>query len=270
MYNPYFELHKEFKAAGARILLSSGQACVLLGIAAFSKDGDWIIHEDEDSLRAVLAVLNGKCASYRLGAPLDLKFLSAGWTSHFEFFREELRVRVDFVSRPPRISDPAMLWGKAAARNGIDLVDIEDLLLLKQTRRPRDYAVIGALAEVCGFNENIPFIALRFLQDYDLLKIAVGRWPDEAASVDRKAVRLLLSGASRHEVVAALAIEQDERIEADNQRINASLSKTEPYQRAFSQRSATWRRMGTPLIEQHEELLQLANRHLTAKGIASA
>ena len=42
MQNPYLKLHKEFRAAGAEVLISSGQACVVFGIAAFSKDGDWI------------------------------------------------------------------------------------------------------------------------------------------------------------------------------------------------------------------------------------
>jgi len=37
--NPYQELHHEFVKAGAQVLLSSGQACVMYGIAAFSKDG---------------------------------------------------------------------------------------------------------------------------------------------------------------------------------------------------------------------------------------
>ena len=47
MKNPYFELHKEFKSIGANVLMSSGQACVLFGIATFSKDGDWVIEETE-------------------------------------------------------------------------------------------------------------------------------------------------------------------------------------------------------------------------------
>jgi hypothetical protein len=60
MKNPYEELHREFVHAGARVMLSSGQACVMYGIAAFSKDGDWIIEESEESCRAVLSVLEEK------------------------------------------------------------------------------------------------------------------------------------------------------------------------------------------------------------------
>ncbi len=47
MENPYLALHREFRPAGAELLTGSGQACVVFGIAAFSKDGDWIIREDE-------------------------------------------------------------------------------------------------------------------------------------------------------------------------------------------------------------------------------
>jgi len=46
MENPYLILHQEFSRAGADVLLSSGQACVVFGIAAFSKDGDWIVREN--------------------------------------------------------------------------------------------------------------------------------------------------------------------------------------------------------------------------------
>ena len=57
MENPYFELHREFRSAGAEVLLSSVQACVAFGVAAFSKDGDWVIRELPTSCDAVLAVL---------------------------------------------------------------------------------------------------------------------------------------------------------------------------------------------------------------------
>jgi len=53
------------------VLLRAGQACVVYGIAAFSKDGDWIIRETERSCAAVLKVLGEHGAAYRLGVPLD-------------------------------------------------------------------------------------------------------------------------------------------------------------------------------------------------------
>ena len=261
MHNPYLELHKEFKAAGAHVLLSSGQACVLLGIAAFSKDGDWIIREDAQSCEAVLRVLANKNASYRLGAPLDIRCLSQGWTAHFEFFADGLRIRADFVSRPPRIADPQNLWKRAATKGDIDLVAIEDLIILKQTRRPRDYAVIGALAEVCGFNEHVPTLALNYLQDYDILKKAVEQWNDEARIVNREAVRKIIAGAPRRDVVIALALEQDEKIEADNRRLAIINEAMISYQKAFAEISSNWRRKAIALPDQHRELVTLAEKH---------
>jgi len=266
MENPYFALHKEFKAAGANVLLSSGQACVLLGIAAFSKDGDWIVREDTQSCSAILRVLATRKAVYRLGAPLDIRFLTQGWSSHFEFFTDGLRVRTDFVSRPPRIPDPSNLWARAASKDEIDLVAVEDVIKLKQTRRPRDYAVIGALAEVCGFNEHVPSLALSYLQDYDLLRKAVEQWHEEAQRSDRDAVKKIVSGAPRRDVVIALALEQDENVEEDNRRIALYKDAMFSYQRVFAELSSHWKIRGTPLSDQHRELIALAENHLQPPG----
>jgi len=60
MENPFIQLHREFRAAGARTLISSGQACVLYGISAFSKDGDWIVEEKTQSFDIILNVLAEK------------------------------------------------------------------------------------------------------------------------------------------------------------------------------------------------------------------
>ena len=219
MNNPYQQLHQEFVNAGANVLLSSGQACVMYGIAAFSKDGDWIIEETTKSCNVVLSVLDQKNAYYRLGAPLDILWLSKSWTSHFEYKEGGMRIRVDFCSRPPRTKGINKIWENAVHKKGVDIVDAETLILLKQTRRVRDYSIIGALAEVLGYKENIPEIALEYLQDFELLKRAVEKWPDKAKKSQRAPVRLLLSDANRKEVVAAIAIEQDEKIQQDESRI---------------------------------------------------
>ena len=262
MKNPYEELHREFVLAGARLMLSSGQACVMYGIATFSKDGDWIIEESEQSCRAVLSVLEGKKAGYRLGAPLDCRFLSRGWTSHFEYQSDAIRTRVDFCSRPPRIQALDALWKNMINKKGIDIVDVESLILLKQTRRIRDYSVIGALAETLGFNANVPEIALAFLQDYDLLKKAVEKWPDQARKSDREAVRLIASGGSRKDVVIAIAVEQDQLIQTDRNRIDRLIELSRDFGTQFFQYRKKWKKSGSPLSQQHADLVGLAEKHL--------
>lgn len=128
MINPYQKLHNEFVKAGAKVLLSSGQACVAYGIAAFSKDGDWVIEEADKSCKAVLSILERKGADYRLGAPLDVRWLAKGWTSHFEHMDGDIRVRTDFCSRPPRINDINRLWKDAVQKSDISIVDAQSLI----------------------------------------------------------------------------------------------------------------------------------------------
>lgn len=256
MENPYFTLHKEFRDAGADVLISSGQACVAFGIATFSKDGDWIIREDDSSCKAVLHVLEAHNAMYRLGVPLHPDWLCRGLTSHFEFQSAEgFRIRTDFCSRPPRVPDVTRLWTRALKASGLDVVDVESLIQLKQTRRLRDYSMIGALAEVAGLDGNTPDLALRHLQDYEHLLQAVRRWPTEASGCGREAVRLLLADAPRPAVVAAIAIEQDARVQEDEERIAAMELEYGDYVRTFTKLRVRWRQAGTDLPEQHRELM---------------
>ena len=266
MDNPYIVLHKEFTAAGAEVLLSSGQACVVFGIAAFSKDGDWIVRETEESCAAILDVLGRHGAQYRLGVPLHPDWLSLGLTSHFEFQTDAgFRMRTDFCTRPPRVPDIDRIWRRAIQIEDIDIVDVESLLQLKQTRRLRDYAMVGALAEVAGLQENAAELALNYLQDYTLLSQAVQRWPRETASCEREAVRRLLEGAARSEVVAALAIEQDARLQADERRIDEIQVQLVTYARDFARLRAGWRKSDLALAEQHRALMVAAKTLLEAR-----
>ncbi len=253
--NPFVELHHEFKQAGAEVILSSGQACVLYGIAAFSKDGDWVIAETEKSCAAVRNVLAGKKAHYRLGAPLDIRWLQQGWTSHFEFKSQDLRIRTDFCSRPPRILDLDALWKRLVTKEGVELVDPFDLIKLKQTRRSRDYEIIGTLAEVLGLQRGIAELAIGYLQDHDLLAEAARRYPDEAAASDREAVRLLLLNAPRQDIVSAIAQEQDLLRQSDLKRIEGYLARMKSFEPEFLQLKKSWIAGNTPLHRQHEQLL---------------
>jgi hypothetical protein len=54
--NIYTDLTRRFNHGRLRAVLSSGQAVVLHRVAIMSKDGDWIIREDTEATRHVLAV----------------------------------------------------------------------------------------------------------------------------------------------------------------------------------------------------------------------
>jgi hypothetical protein len=150
------------------------------------------------------------------------------------------------------------MWKRAVRTKDVDLVDVESLVQLKQTRRLRDYAMVGALAEVAGLDQQAPELALNYLQDYELLSKAVRKWPDHAAGCERKAVGLLLARASRPDVVAAIAIEQDAKMQEDQARIEAMQERFAPYAREFAKLRIAWRREKAPLMEQHKQLIVAA------------
>ena len=145
----YLDLTREFNAGALRAILSSGQAVVLHGLAVMSKDGDWILRETEAALDHVLGVLERRGARYRFGAPLDVRWMRGGWSSHFEFREGPLRIRTDFVTRPPRLppDDLAALWREQSSRT-IPVVDPRRLAELKKTNREKDYPIIGELARM--------------------------------------------------------------------------------------------------------------------------
>jgi hypothetical protein len=145
--NIYLELTRQFNAGALRAILSSGQAVVLHRLAFMSKDGDWILREDAAALEHVLHVLDDRGARYRFGAPLDVRWMRGGWSAHFEFASDGLRVRTDFVVRPPRLAetDLGALWDECRGKD-VPFVDMRRLAELKKTNREKDYAVIGELA----------------------------------------------------------------------------------------------------------------------------
>jgi hypothetical protein len=64
MDNPYVRLTREFNAGRLRAVLASGQAVVLYRLAIMSKDGDWILKEEDEALSHVLATLARRGARY--------------------------------------------------------------------------------------------------------------------------------------------------------------------------------------------------------------
>lgn len=143
----YVDLTRRFNQGGLRAILSSGQAVVLHRLAIMSKDGDWILRESADDLDHVRRVLAEHGARYRFGAPLDVRWMAGGWSAHLEFQEGPLRVRTDFVTRPPRLDadDLEALWEEQRSED-LPVVDVRRLVELKKTNREKDYVVIGELA----------------------------------------------------------------------------------------------------------------------------
>ena len=252
MENIYFALTEAFNRDGPIVVLASGQAVVYHRIAMMSKDGDWIVQQTAPACARVMAELAVRGARYRPGAPLDIRWLSGGWSSHFEFADDRRRrIRCDFVSRPPRV--PMALIDEMfrhPAREPLAAVDPHTLILLKQTQRAKDYAVIAELARRLPPEQEIELTT-----DPDrVLALA----PEVGTSSARPAVRAALAGGGRVAVVTALAVETDGLQQRDRRRVAR-------YQRAAEPYLAECRRLGlfeAPLGDAHPRLCDVAAQQL--------
>jgi hypothetical protein len=249
----YLDLTREFNAGKLRAVISSGQAVVLHRLAIMSKDGDWILREDEETLTHVLSVLDHCDARYRFGAPLDVRWMRGGWSAHFEFRREELRIRTDFGTRPPRLSSTALrkLWSAQEGRN-LPFVDAAHLAEIKKTNREKDYAVIGELARLM----NDPREQLLYSRSArDLIGLAAEH-PVEAARLESERPVLAEIERGRDALEAALDAERRRMMRANEERLAA-------YGRAAARWRALWPEVrreldGCSLADAHEIMVRKA------------
>jgi hypothetical protein len=244
--NVYLRLTAEFNEGRLRTIITSGQAVVLHRLAIVSKDGDWILREDQEALDHVLAVLGRHSAFYRFGAPLDLRWLRHGWSSHFEFRDGGLRIRADFFTRPPRITatDLERLWRE---QDGQDppLVDMRTLVEVKKTNREKDYAVIGELARLLE-DPRDQLLCSRSARD--LIAIAAQN-PRLATELHRQRPLLAIVEQGLEPLEQALDAERRTLMRANEQRISAYLAA-----------AATWQERWK-VLQRRGELMNLSDSH---------
>lgn len=263
--NIYLDLTRQFNTGRLRAILSSGQAVVMHGLAFASKDGDWIVREDEEALDFILEVLAKWGATYRLGAPLDVRWMSGGWSAHFDFQTDGYRARTDFVTRPPRLSteDLAQMWGEQERGENDDLpvptVDLRRLAHLKATDRERDYAFIGEIARKMESPEQQ---LLWSRSARELLELAA-QFPLEAREMEEE--RPLLAQISRGREAVEVALDAERRALA---RINED--RLRAYSHAAKQWTQNWPALNRqiavlPLREAHQILVSQAPTLLPQK-----
>jgi hypothetical protein len=251
--NIYIRLTNMFNEGRLRTVLSSGQAVVFHHLAIMSKDGDWILREDEEACTHVLSVLSSFGARYRFGAPLDCRWLAGGWSSHFEFSWKGLRIRTDFVSRPPRISaqDLADMWQEQEQRD-FPVVDIRRLADLKMTNREKDYAVIGELARrMTGVRHQL----LYSRSARDILQL--GREHSVMAQ-ELSALRPLLAGISQGIEHLEVQLDAERRllIKKNERRLAGYLEAAAGWQEIWRRESASW--TDADLRKSHEKMVRYA------------
>lgn len=258
--NPYFILTDAFNAGRLRALVSSGQACVHYRMAMVSKDGDWILREDEETFDRVLRVLAERGARYRIGAPLALPWMAGGWSSHFEWIEDGLRLRTDFVTRPPRMSPErlAVLWEEAGDLPA-PVLPPTDLIALKRTQRMKDYPFIGSLARM------LPDPADRLRHSRSAAEISglIGEHPELAAELSRERPLLAKADADVETLESELDAEMRAAMRADAARMRRYAAALEPWAAWMRNHRDTWEEL--PLPEAHQNLVEAAKGVLPAE-----
>ena len=251
--NVYVRLTDEFNRGRVRALISSGQAVVIHKLAIMSKDGDWILREDAEATGHVLGVLAAHGAIYRFGAPLDERWLRGGWSAHLEYREPPLRIRTDFVTRPPRLAPDtlAAAWAEGERRSP-PVLGLKELAEIKKTNREKDYAVIGELAR------RLPEVRDQLLLSRsarDLVRLA-GAHPDEweRACADRPLLRTVAEGIEVLE--AALDAERRSLMHANERRLQSYLDASREWAAAWPELSRTAARL--PLSDAHAWLCDRA------------
>ena len=253
----YLDLTREFNAGRLRAILCSGQAVVLLRLAIASKDGDWVLREDQEALDHVLGVLERHGARYRFGAPLDLRWLRGGWSSHLEFQSNGLRVRTDFFTRPPRIGERALaeLWRDQEGRDP-PFTPPRVLIEIKKTAREKDWPIVGELARLLE-DPREQLLCSRSARDLIELDAAHPEFASDLTSA-RPALRALPEGLEA--LRAALDHERRQAMDEDDRRVRSYLAAAANLQDAWPTFQA--RCDGQPLGAAHEVLVEWAERCL--------
>jgi hypothetical protein len=192
-----------------------------------------VLREDEEAARHVLHVLADRGARYRFGAPLDVRWLAGGWSAHLEHQQGGLRLRTDFVSRPPRIPEDELqrLWREAdeAGPDVVPVVPVEALARIKMSLREKDYPIIGELAR----RMDSPRAALLYSRSSrDLLKLAdVHPGLVNELRSERPVLDAIASG--RDALEAALDRERRQLIRADEARMGGYRAAAERWASAW-------------------------------------
>ncbi len=253
----YLDLTREFNAGRLRTILCSGPAVVLLRLAIASKDGDWIVREDDEAFSHVLEVLERHGARYRFGAPLDFRWHRHGWSSHFEFAANGLRVRTDFLSRPPRVGARGLsALGREQEGRDPPFTGPAVLIGIKQTAREKDWPIVGELARLLP-SERERILHGRSARD---LLAAAARNPALVASLVAERPALAAVPKGLDELRIALERERFAAMDADARRIQVFIAAARTLQAEWP---ALERSMaGLPLRAAHDRLLASAARCL--------
>jgi hypothetical protein len=257
----FFEsLVHRMRERGVVCAITSGMACVALGLSTQTKDCDVLC--DPGSARKFLKVL---CDSRFRGAdcvyrgrttpPCDSRWLLGGWTSHFEWKAASGKVQLDVFGVPPRGTQS---WQETIAG---DFVGLASLAEMKQTDRDKDWPfVTGIGVKMIEAGDTRGWL---YLYDADLIRRLASRFPMPEGIVRQRPV-LSLFTASRGLFFDALQAERDFWQELNRERLSVYSANRRPYAREL-------RKLKPPgtmdLMSDHELRVTCARDHLPKRPI---
>lgn len=200
-------------------ILIGGQASILYGAATFSEDIDLWVDPNPSNWRNFLHVLHQVNARvHKLTPPLQPSFARKGHGFHFVIPVEgDLPIYLDVIGRPPRVGSFRSCRARSQMMDfgwgNIPVISLEDLVLLKQTRRRSDYEVISRLVRLKVEEETrdkepseslLRWALCSTFSVEDILWL-IKQWPESArmiASLSRPVLRILRLELSKKKLLS--------------------------------------------------------------------
>lgn len=252
-------LGSQWRLAGIRAVVTSGQACVHYGIQLSTKDSDWIVQPDDlATLCSTLAEWDERPdmeVRFRslCGAPLEANFLRHGWTSHVEVVEGGREHRIDLFGKAPRVQCTETDQDNAqyASRHVV--------AQMKKTDREKDWPIVFGLGRQMIERED--WRGVLHLQDAATLQNV---WPSvpiqKHAELVHQRPLLALANGSPGMLRRAIAVERSIWIAVNRLRYRRYQLAWKEFYRAWRSEPEMQWPLDQPFLAQHLALLEAAAR----------
>jgi hypothetical protein len=217
------------QARGVVCAITSGMACVALGLAHSTKDCDVLCSPEAAGMFLEVLVgtdYDGAVCRYRgrTTPPLDARWLLGGWSSHFEWRVEGWPLQLDVFGVPPRSI------GRWQDESRGLYVGLETLADMKRTDRLRDWAFVTSVGML--MLESGDWRGWLHICDQTLLESLVHRFPCPSAAVAARPLLSLAMGRDAR-LGGALRAERDFWQLIDTIRLKVYHASMRPYAKAL-------------------------------------
>jgi len=137
-----------------------GQACVFYGAAEFSRDSDFAILAEPESLRRLQSALSELRANVIAVPPFYAAYLERRHAVHFRSQHPDCTgLRIDVMAVMRGVAPCVELWQRRTSLEFAEgtvchLLSISDLVRVKKTQRDKDWPMIRLLLEAGYFQRR--------------------------------------------------------------------------------------------------------------------